>query len=164
MAHEGDEVADETALAGHAGALVDAVGPAVQRWVTRVVASRYEAWSGAPPGAELRAAAELAAAAARTEVEPAVTALLRSDVDRQTSNPLALVRAAVRYPTAVLAGAGVPEVERDAFAERAFPEDRYDLSPASFADVDPELRELGLVWGAAKAHVILARRRREGRR
>jgi hypothetical protein len=40
----------------------------------------------------------------------------------------------------------------------------YDLTPASFADVDPALHEPGLVWGAAKAHVHLARRRREGRR
>ena len=33
--------------------------------------------------------------------------------------------------------------------------------PASFADLDPTLAELGLRWGAAKAHVVL-RRRREG--
>ena len=48
--------------------------------------------------------------------------------------------------------------------ERAFPDDVYDLAPASFADVDPALHEPGLVWGAAKAHVHLARRRRDGRR
>jgi hypothetical protein len=40
----------------------------------------------------------------------------------------------------------------------------YDLSPAAFADLDPSLREPGLTWGAAKAHVHLARRRREGLR
>ena len=46
----------------------------------------------------------------------------------------------------------------------SFPDDPYDLTPGSFADVDPSLHEPGLVWGAAKAHVVLARRRREGRR
>ncbi len=38
------------------------------------------------------------------------------------------------------------------------------LAPASFADLHPDLHEPGLVWGAAKAHVVLARRRREGLR
>ena len=64
---------------------------------------------------------------------------------------MALVRAAVRYPSEVLASAGVPPVERDEFAQRAFPEDRYDLSPATFADLDPALVNLGIEWGAAKA-------------
>jgi hypothetical protein len=60
----------------------------------------------------------------------------------------------------VLRAAGVPPVRRDEFAEHAFPDDVYDLAPASFADVDPSLHEPGLVWGAAKAHVHLSRRRR----
>ena len=77
---------------------------------------------------------------------------------------IADTHAAVRYPTAVLVGAGVPPVERDEFTERRFPEDVYDLAPATFADLDPSLHEPGLTWGAAKAHVHLARRRREGRR
>jgi hypothetical protein len=71
-----------------------------------------------------------------------------------------VLRAAVRHPTAVLAEAGVPEVVRDRFAEETFPADVYDLSPAAFADIDPALAEPGLVWGAAKAHVVLTRRRR----
>ena len=60
--------------------------------------------------------------------------------------------------------AGVPAVVRDEFAERAFPGDVYDLAIASFADLDTALHEPGLVWGAAKAHVVLARRRAEGLR
>ena len=75
-----------------------------------------------------------------------------------------MVRRAVVYPTAVLRGAGVPPVVRDADAEARFPDDDYDLTPAAFADLDPSLHEPGLVWGAAKAHVHLARRRAEGRR
>jgi hypothetical protein len=64
----------------------------------------------------------------------------------------------------VLDELGVGPPDRDEFARRNFPEDRYDLTPASFADVDPTLHEPGLVWGAAKAHVVLQRRRAEGLR
>ena len=45
----------------------------------------------------------------------------------------------------------MPPVERDDFAREAFPDDDYDLTPASFADVDPSLFEPGVAWGAAKA-------------
>jgi len=85
--------------------------------------------------------------------------LFAQDVDDQRVNPLAIVRGAVRYPTEVLRVAGVPPVVRDEFDERAFPDDLYALTPASFADVDPALHEPGLLWGAAKAHAHLTRRR-----
>ncbi|MCU1353816.1 MAG: hypothetical protein JWM05_3025, partial [Acidimicrobiales bacterium] len=114
--------------------------------------------------ASLGDATTAAAAAAVADVVPRVQALLATDVDDQRANPLAVVRGAVRYPTAVLRAAGVPPVVRDAFGERAFPDDDYDLTPAAFGDLDPSLQELGIVWGAAKAHVVLARRRAEGRR
>ena len=52
---------------------------------------------------------------------------------------------------------------RDRFAEQTFPDDVYDLVPASFADVDPSLHEPGLLWGAAKAHTVLVRRKGLGR-
>ncbi|MDQ2825886.1 MAG: hypothetical protein M3Y04_02780, partial [Actinomycetota bacterium] len=84
-------------------------------------------------------------------------ALLAADIDDQRTTPLALLRGAVRYPTAVLRAAGVAEVERDPIQARLLPDDPYDLSPATFADVDPSLAEPGMVWGAAKA---LAHRRR----
>jgi hypothetical protein len=93
-----------------------------------------------------------------------VRALLETDVDEQRTGPLAIVREAVVHPTGVLARAGVPPVVRDEHAERLFPDDAYDLTPGAFADLDPALHEPGLVWGAAKAHVVLARRRREGLR
>ncbi len=86
-----------------------------------------------------------------------VVALLKADIDDQRTTPLALLRTAVRYPTEVLRAAGVPPVERDPIQTRLLPDDLYDLSPASFADVDPALAEPGMVWGAAKA---LAHRRR----
>jgi hypothetical protein len=93
-----------------------------------------------------------------------VRRLLATDIDEQAGNPLAVLRDLVRYPTEVLESAGARPVPRDDFSERAFPADAYDLTPASFAEFDPGLADPGLVWGAAKAHVHLARRKQEGRR
>lgn len=158
-----DPAGDEDRLRGYALALADAVEQALPGWVVRSVDRVAHAWQ---PGLGVRLGprARGAASGAASEVGPRVRALLLTDVDAQRSGPLALLREAVRYPTEVLAEAGVPPVVRDEFAARAFPADIYDLSPASFADVDPALHEPGLVWGAAKAHVVLARRRSDGRR
>lgn len=116
------------------------------------------AHNGAVPE-EVREAAVVAGEQAGAEVGAGVRALLETDVDEQRTTPLALIRRAVRYPTEVLLAAGVPPVPRDPFAERVFPDDIYDLSPASLADLDPDLAEPGLVWGAAKAFVHRRRHR-----
>ncbi len=97
--------------------------------------------------------------AARSEVGAELRELLERDIDDQRTNPLSVLRGAVRFPTAVLRAAGVPPVVRDDFAERAFPDDIYDLSPATWRDVDESLHEPGLVWGAWKAGEHLRRRR-----
>ena len=141
----------------HATALADAVEVALPGWVERSVIRIMAAWSGRAPGADALDAARDAGRRAALEVGAEVRALLGADIDDQWTTPLSLLRAAVRYPTAVLQDAGVPPVERDPFRERLEPADLYDLSPASFADVDPALAEPGMVWGAAKA---LAHRRR----
>jgi hypothetical protein len=143
-------------------ALADAIEQALPGWVVRCVDGRLQDYTGRPATPEVRAAAERAGEEARDDVVPTLRALLARDVDAQTTNPLMLVRAAVRYPTAVLRAAGVPPVVRDEFDERAFPDDIYGLSPASFDDVDPALHDPGLLWGAAKAHAHLSRRRASG--
>ena len=150
--------ADEAALREYACTLADAIEAAIPRWVERCIA-RHVAIDAA-----LAPSVRMVAARARAEVAPQVRALLLADIDAQRANPLALLRDAVRYPTEVLDAVGAPEPHRDEFARRNFPDDRYDLAPASFAGVDPALHEPGLVWGAAKAHVFLQRRRAEGRR
>ena len=147
----------------HANALADAIEEALPRWVTRSVERILVAWSGAADPAVM-ADASAAGMRAVDEVMPRLRALLAADVDEQRTNPLSLLREAVRYPTGVLRAAGVPAVVRDDFDERAFPDDDYGLTPAAFADVDPALHEPGLVWGAAKAHVHLTRRRAQGQR
>ncbi len=164
LANPTDDPADDlAALQRHAVALADAIEAALPGWVVRCVERLVRAWEGDVDPAVLAQASE-AGLRARAEIGPRVRALLATDVDGQRTNPLTLLRTAVRYPTEVLAATGVAPVARDDFAERAFPDDVYDLSPASFGDVDPALHEPGLVWGAAKAHVVLTRRRAEGRR
>jgi hypothetical protein len=154
---------DEQQLAVHAAALAEGIERALPGWVVRSVVGLADAWRPGLGSTLVGPAAEAGEAAAR-DVGPEVRALLSLDVDAQATGPLAVLRTAVRYPTEVLEAAGVPHVVRDEFAERAFPDDAYGLAPAAFADLDPGLHEAGLVWGAAKAHVVLARRRAEGRR
>lgn len=158
-----DDPADADALRSYAGALAEGVHATLAGWVVRCVEERA-GQAGVALTADLLEAARRAGEEARTEVGPAVRALLARDVDDQPTGPLDLVRGAVRYPTAVLAQAGVPAVTRDEVDQRLHPDDIYDLSPASFRDLSPDLHEPGIAWGAAKAHVVLARRRREGRR
>jgi len=143
---------------GHATALADAVVDALPGWVERCVVTILTAWQpGAALPPEVLAQARAAGRQAADEVGAQVRSLLDADIDDQRHTPLALLRGAVGYPTAVLRDAGVPDVERDRIQVRLLPDDPYDLSPATFADVDPALAEPGMVWGAAKA---LAHRRR----
>lgn len=138
----------EGQLRAYAEALADGVERALPTWV---VASVERVIGPAPQ--EVHTAARRAGDRAAMEVGAAVRRLLETDLDGQTTTPLALLRTAVRYPTEVLRAAGAPPVARDRFAEEAFPDDVYDLTPATFADLDPALADPGLAWGAAKAFV-----------
>jgi hypothetical protein len=155
-----DDPADAAALGRYADELLAAIAAALPGWVERSVLERYQAWAGGDAPIDVVARARLAGALALAEVMPRVRVLLAADVEAQRTNPLAILREAVRYPSEVLAAAGVPALARDAEAERLFPDDAYDLGPAAFGDLHPSVHDAGLGWGAAKAHVILARRRR----
>jgi hypothetical protein len=146
----------------YARALADGIEAALPTWVVRSVATLMTAWSGTVPP-DVALAAEEAAQRARVETGGAIRRLLETDIDDQRSTPLALLRGAVRYPTEVLTAAGVPGLERDRFAEEAFPDDIYDLTPARFADIDPALAEIGLAWGASKAFAHKQRHAGPGR-
>jgi hypothetical protein len=147
----------------YAEALADAVDAALPGWVERNVVRILTAYRGAIEPS-IRLDAQAAGQRARVDVGTALRVLLETDVDEQRTNPLAVLRGAVRYPTEVLGRAGVPPVVRDEFAERTFPHDLYDLTPATWRDVDETLHEPGLVWGAWKAKTVLDRRRAEGKR
>jgi hypothetical protein len=141
----------------HATALADAVVGALPGWVERSVVRILVAWKGSEPDPAVLEEAREAGRRAAEEVGGQVRALVDADIDDQRTTPLALLRTAVRYPTAVLRDAGVPPVERDPIQVRLLPDDDYDLSPATFADIDPALADPGMLWGADKA---LAHRRR----
>ncbi len=130
-------------------------------WVERSVTRILDAWGRTPPGAREQAErdAVTAARAATVRVTAGLQALFALDPGEQRSTPLELVRSAYREPTAVLAVAGVPAVERDDFAERAWPDDTYGLVVHGLGDLgDPELAPYQLAWGLAKAKVLRARR------
>jgi hypothetical protein len=136
-----------------------AVEAALPGWVERSVRLRVTEWVGVAAPEVMTRAGE-AGRRAVAEVGPELRRLLAADVDEQWANPLSLLRRAVRFPTAVLRGAGVPPIERDAFDEHHFPDDDYGLTPLTFADIDPSLHEVGLTWGAAKAMAHLQRHHR----
>jgi hypothetical protein len=138
--------------------LIEGIEAALGPWVERCVRDVMVAWQG-DVAASVVEAAHAAGLVASRQVTDQVRRLLETDIDDQRTTPLQLVRAAVRYPGEVLAGAGAPQPERDPFSEAAFPADVYDLSPASWAEIDPALSDAGLAWGAAKAFTHMQRHR-----
>ena len=155
---DGPAGCEDVGVDPYAQQLADAVDAILPTWVERCVARRVEQ-AGLVETPHLRQAVVLAGETARREVGPRLRALLDSDIDAQTTTPLAILRQAVEYPTSVLAEAGIPIVARDRFSETNFPADVYDLTPSKFADIDPSLADSGLAWGASKAMAHLQRHR-----
>jgi hypothetical protein len=139
---------EEQALAEHGARLAEGIVDALPAWSARAVA-RFRP--------DLAAAGEAAGREAAAELGPTLRALLAADVDEQRANPLAVARRAVAWPTKVLRDAGVPPVHRDDHQRTHFPDDDYDLTPMSFADLDESLQEPGILWGAIKARTHLLR-------
>ena len=148
----------DAALAAAGGALADAVTAALPGWVERTVRELLVAFAGAADAAAVARARDAGRRAA-DEVGPELHRLLAADVDRQWANPLTLVRRAGSVPAAVLAAAGGPGVVRDEYDEAHFPDDVYGLTPRTFTDLDPSLRDVAIVWGAAKARAAMVRHR-----
>ncbi len=143
-------------------ALLTAASAAVPVWLTMCVRRVAEA-----QGLEMVSLEESTLTMVErtaTETLSRLAALLGTDVDEQRANPLDILRDAIGGPTAVLRAAGAQPVARDRFAEERFPNDVFDLTPATWADIDESLVEPGLTWGAWKAAVVLTRRRDEGLR
>jgi hypothetical protein len=143
------------ALADYGEVLADGIDAALRGWVrasvTRIIAAwRAEGWTGSLDE-DTDDAVIAAGDAAVAEAGAAIRVLVRADVEAQRSTPLAIVRGAVKWPTGVLRAAGVPAVERDAFETSVFPDDDYGLTPATLADLDPDLGDVAIAWGAAKA-------------
>ncbi len=149
---------DERQLSALADELCDAILVAIPAWVRRTITERAAA-EDVVVGPD---SIEAVIAAIAPELGPELRRILQADVDSGAGSPLAAVRAATGPITALLEEAGVPKSRRDEFSAAAFPLDLYEVGPATFADIDPSLHEPGLMWGAARAHVHLRRRRRHG--
>lgn len=141
--------------------IVAGVESCLPGWVVGQVARILDAW-GRLDGlrrVEVERAAELAGRDAAARVKRELRALFALPALEQRATPLEIVRSAYREPTAVLRDAGVPEVVRDEFDERAWPDDVYALVPRTLGDLgDTELAPLHLAWGLAKAKVIREQR------
>ena len=147
-------------LADAGAAIVDGVERELPGWVEREVERIVDAWGRLDPAARDATSCDgrAAGAAAGARVAARLRDLFAADAAAQTSTPLEVVRTAYREPTAVLERAGIPPVQRDAFEERAWPDDRYGLVPHSLGDLgDADLAPLLLAWGMAKAAVLRAR-------
>jgi len=153
---------DEEALVGHALELIAALQELVPHWLDRSI--RLRAGFDVARTPDVIEATQHALEALRANELTDLRKLLETDIDQQRLAPMAILRAAVRHPTGVLEIAGVPHHRRDEFEVTQFPDDHYSLTPATWADVHPDLHGPGIAWGAAKAFVHLARRKAEGQR
>lgn len=155
-------VHDDEPLPEPARALLDASARLAPAWLARV--TRAAAARGGTPilpdDVELVEIVD----AAVSELVTDLAALLASDVDEQRTNPLSLFRASVAGPTRFLLARGARPPAADRFAADHFPEDVFGLGPAAWSDIDPDLHEPGITWGAWKAMTVLRRRREEGLR
>lgn len=149
---------DEDRLRNYAEELATQIEHALPGWVRRAAQSRLTADQQSALSSEI----DMAAADATQELGSAARRLLGQDIDQQRTTPLAIIREAVKPVNAVLGAAGVAEVGRDVDARRLHPDDVYDLTPGSYLDLGPDVQDASLMWGAAKAHIHIQRRKAEG--
>lgn len=154
-----DEATARERLAEAADALIAGVGVALPVWAERAADALLTAWGGIPAGRrrEVMSDAREAGERAARRVADELRDLLALDPAEQRATPLEIIRRAVAEPTEVLAAAGLPDVVRDPFEERAWPDDRFGLVPRTLRDLDPDLAAIHFAWGVAKASLLRAR-------
>ena len=134
--------------------LVEVAVATLPGWVERSVVGRLPPEPDDARRADLVVLVAAAGAAAADEGRRGLQDAVRREpgIDHGPA-PLQVLRRLVSHPTAVLRSLGTPELDRAPFDRQAFPDDVYDLSPATWADIDPALHEPGLAWGAATAYL-----------
>jgi hypothetical protein len=154
-----DEATASQLLAEASAALVDGVGSSLPAWAAQAADTLLSAWGGLGSERRRQVVADAGAAgeAAARRVAADLARLLALDPADQRATPLEVIRTAVAEPTAVLAAAGLPDVVRDPFDERSWPDDRFGLVPRTLKDLDPDLAAVHFAWGVAKAAVLRTR-------
>jgi hypothetical protein len=150
----------ETLMADGARAIVDGVGRLGARWVARAVMQIVDAWGGLDDRARTAVVEEAREAGGRAaaRVVGELRHLFARPPAAQRSTPLAIVRSLRYEATDVLRRAGVPEVVRDRFEVRAFPDDIYGIVPKAVTDLgDEDLGGALLAWGIGKARAVRER-------
>jgi hypothetical protein len=158
--HGPSEADGDALMAEGAARLIDGVARLGAGWVVRAVGGLVDAWGklDAAARADVLGAAGVAGAHAAARVEGELRALFELDPAAQRSTPLEIIRSLRREASDVLRDAGVPEVARDPFEVRAFPDDVYGIVLKSPAELgDDELGGALLAWGLGKAKVLRAR-------
>ena len=154
-----DEATALVLLGEASDALIEGVRTALPAWAARSADFLLSAWDGldADRRGEVRSAAREAGERAAERIAGELAELLALDPAEQRATPAEIIRSAVAEPTEVLAAAGMPDVVRDPFDERAWPDDRFGLVPRTLRDLDPDLAAVHFAWGIAKAAVLRAR-------
>jgi hypothetical protein len=152
-----EEAEEHLRVAGDA--LVEGVHRALPDWAGRSADTVLVAWGRLDADQRRRVGADAHQAGERAAVRVAreLRQLLALDPAEQRATPLEIIRSAVTEPTVVLAAAGMPDVVRDEFDERSWPDDRFGLVPRTLRDLDPDLAAIHFAWGVSKAAVLRAR-------
>jgi hypothetical protein len=151
-------MADPDALMAEAAQrIVAGVDAHAAEWVVQQVTRILDAWGRLDEQARVDTLvrAHEAGEAARARVVGELEVLFAQSPGDQRSTPLEIVRQLRREPTGVLAAAGVPAVVRDAYDERAFPDDLYGIVPMAINELgDDELGGALLAWGIGKSRAL----------
>jgi hypothetical protein len=143
-----------------AARLVDGVARLGAVWVVRAVTGLVDAWGrlDAPARADVLAQASTAGEQAAARVESELRAFFEVDPLAQRTTPLVIIRSLRAEATEVLRAGGVPEIVRDPFEARSFPDDVYGIVLKTPAELgDDELGGALLAWGMGKAKVLRSR-------
>jgi hypothetical protein len=158
---EDAEEAGRALMAEGATRLIDGVTRLGPSWVVRAVTGLVDAYGRLDAESRVAAAAAAIEAGARAAARVAdeLRRLFELDPAAQRATPLEIIRSLRREATEVLQAAGVPEVVRDPYEVRAFPDDVYGIVLRTPVELgDDELGGALLAWGLGKAKVVRANR------